>query len=46
MIGQEMHIYDENMLASRLFYFSGYVQEAWKVKAKAISEGAVYIGGV
>jgi len=33
------------MLVSRLMYLSDKVREVWKVKAKAIEEGKIYIGG-
>ena len=45
VIAQEFHIYDENMLVSRLIYLSDKVQDIWKAKAKAIEEGKIYIGG-
>jgi hypothetical protein len=46
IVAQELHVYDEQMLASRLFYFSSYVKEVWKHKGDAIEKGVVYIGGV
>ena len=45
MIAQEFHVYDEDMLSSRLFYLSNKVQDIWRLKAKTIEEGRVYIGG-
>jgi len=45
-IAQELHVHDDNMLASRLFYLADYVREVWKRKAEAVSKGEVYIGGV
>ncbi len=45
VLAQEFHIYDEQMLASRFFYLSDRVQEIWKVKAKAVEERKIYIGG-
>ena len=45
MVAQEFHIYDENMLASRFFFFVDKVQAIWKAKAKAVEAGQVYIGG-
>ena len=44
-IAQEFHIYDENMLVSRLIYLSDKVREVWKSKAKAVTEKQIYIGG-
>ena len=45
MVAQEFHIYDENMLASRFFFFVDKVQAIWQAKAKAVEAGQVYIGG-
>lgn len=44
-LAQEFHIYDENMLVSRLIYLSDKVRDVWKSKAKAIEDGQVYVGG-
>jgi hypothetical protein len=44
-IAQEFHVYDENMLASNLFYLSEHARQIWKSKKEAIESGSVYIGG-
>jgi len=44
-IAQELHIYDDQMLSSRLFYLSTFVKDVWKRKAEAIKNGEIYIGG-
>jgi len=44
-IAQEFHVYDEQMLTSRLFYLSDFAQEIWKSKEEAMKENRVYIGG-
>jgi hypothetical protein len=44
-IAQEFHIYDENMLSSRLFYLSASAKQIWENKKSAIESGMVYIGG-
>lgn len=44
-LAQEFHVYDENMLVSRLIYLSDKVNEIWKSKSKAIEDGKIYIGG-
>jgi len=45
LIAQEFHIFDENMLASRLFFLSESVTAIWDAKKKAIEKGEIYIGG-
>lgn len=45
VLAQEFHLYDENMLASRLFFLSESVRDIWKKKADAVERGQVYIGG-
>ncbi len=45
VIAQEFHIYDEEMLASRLFYMSAAVKEVWQSKKKAYEEKQIYFGG-
>jgi hypothetical protein len=44
-VAQELHIHDDNMLTSDLFYYSSYTKSVWKKKQEAIKNGEVYIGG-
>lgn len=45
VVAQELGIYDESMLSSRLFYLASYVETVWDSKKQAIESGQVYIGG-
>lgn len=44
-IGEEMKVYDPNMLVSHMLFLSDRVAAIWSAKAAAVSEGKVYIGG-
>lgn len=44
-VAQELHIHDDQMLASDLFYYANFVKDVWKKKVDAAKAGEVYIGG-
>jgi hypothetical protein len=43
-VAEEFHIYEENMLVSRLMYLSDKAIEIRRLKVKAVESKAVYIG--
>jgi hypothetical protein len=44
-VAQELHVYDEQMLSSRLFYLTSAVKQIWENKKNAIESGVIYVGG-